>query len=621
MPNIFSINAGNIVEKRKIRSKLTFNVGDKFSGKIIKANPNDKTVTVKLVDGWQFEAEVSEQFDNIDVNKFSKFTVEGYENGKLKIKISNEEAENTDVDEGSLKKVMKQFNLPKDKKNISLLKMMIKFKIPLTRENIAKIKGMIEFQEKILNDENYEETFINKFIQSKGLTLNSQKGSDISKILKNFFSQFKKADLQLLMTLEDNNIDLNEKNLKSFIKFQNGDTNVYKSLDNLKQILSENQKIDGEVIQYKSIEGITNDKELSHTQQDNNHIDYEKNLRLNNDIKMAVSKYNSNFEVNEVENMIDDILNTINNDLDKEDIKLLNKLKDFMTNENEFNIKESELTNKESELINKDSSVGTNKDMNSEVQSEANGKNVVDENNNKSREVRSDNKNNNNERNINSENKSESKNNENIAHKEIEINNKINNTVLKQSIRNNNNAQIIKDDIINKIAEMKNTVEVLLKDKLNLKPQVYEKIMEALNNNMNDFKVFNSISDQYYYLDSPINYNHHEYPCKLIIKDDRKSGKKIDKNNVKIAASVKTVNIGVIDIYITIKNTNMKIEIKSDERWIGILERGKAKLQSELDKNKYSVIMKFEKREKEMNIVNCTDFFEEQNILGIDRKV
>lgn len=614
MPNIFSINAGNIVEKRKIRSKLTFNVGEKFSGKIIKTNPNNKSVTVKLIDGWQFEAEVSEQFDNIDVNKFTKFTVEGYENGKLKIKISNNDAEHTDVDESSLKKVMNKFNLPKDEKNVKLLKMMIKFKIPLTRENIAKIKGMVEFQEKILNDENYEKQFINKFIQSKGLSLNSQKGNDISRVLKNFFSQFKKVDLQLLMTLEDNNIDLNEQNLKSFVKLQNGDMNVYKSLDNLKQILSENQKIDGELLQYKSIDSIIDHKEISHAQEDKNQVINENNLRLNNDMKMAVSKYNSNSEVNEVENMIDDILNTINNDLDKEDINLLNKLKDFVTNENDF-------IDKESGLINKESSEGVNKDKNIEEQSEANEKNVVDEKNEKSREVRKNTKLNSNEKNINSENKTDSKNNEKISHKEIEINNKVNNTVLKQSIRNNNTAQIIKDDIINKIAEMKNTVEVLLKDKLNLKPQVYEKIMETLNNNINDFKVFNSISDQYYYLDTPINYNQHEYPCKLIIKDDRKSGKRIDKNNVKIAASVKTINIGVIDIYITIKNANMKIEIKSDKKWIGILEKGKAKLQSELDKNKYSVIMKFEKREKEMNIVNCADFFEEQNILGIDRKV
>ena len=59
--------------------------------------------------------------------------------------------------------------------------------------------------------------------------------------------------------------------------------------------------------------------------------------------------------------------------------------------------------------------------------------------------------------------------------------------------------------------------------------------------------MFNTISNEYYYLDVPINREMTEYPCKLIIKDNRKDGKKIDRTDVKIVVTVKTVNLGVVD--------------------------------------------------------------------------
>ena len=72
------------------------------------------------------------------------------------------------------------------------------------------------------------------------------------------------------------------------------------------------------------------------------------------------------------------------------------------------------------------------------------------------------------------------------------------------------------------------------------------------NQKLNDVKLFNSISQQYYYLDLPINVKDNEYQFKLIIKDDRKKGKKIDSTNVKIATSIKTINMGTVDAYIKI---------------------------------------------------------------------
>ena len=87
--------------------------------------------------------------------------------------------------------------------------------------------------------------------------------------------------------------------------------------------------------------------------------------------------------------------------------------------------------------------------------------------------------------------------------------------------------------------------------------------------------MFNSISEQYYYLDLPINVKENEYQCKIIIKDDRKKGKKIDSKNVKIATSVKTINMGTVDPYIKINNNNMNIDINCDKFWVKVLDIGK----------------------------------------------
>ncbi len=124
---------------------------------------------------------------------------------------------------------------------------------------------------------------------------------------------------------------------------------------------------------------------------------------------------------------------------------------------------------------------------------------------------------------------------------------------------------LIKDQIKLKTEEIKNMVKEIIENKLNLKPETYEKVMNVFEQKINDLKMFNSISEQYYYLDLPINVKENEYQFKLIIKDDRKKSKKIDSKNVKIATSVKTINMGTVDAYIKINNNNMNIDINCDK--------------------------------------------------------
>ena len=98
--------------------------------------------------------------------------------------------------------------------------------------------------------------------------------------------------------------------------------------------------------------------------------------------------------------------------------------------------------------------------------------------------------------------------------------------------------EAIKADMKNKIENVRDIVKNLI-NQTELKDSGYEKIMNLVKANISDIKVFNSISDEYYYLNIPITADNKEYPCKLIIKDNRKDGKKIDSTNAKMVVSVK----------------------------------------------------------------------------------
>ena len=98
MPGIWNVNNGYNINSKKISSKLTFEVGEKFTGRVV-AKGENKDVTIKLSDGWQFIAEVDGSV-NFEELKLVKFQVEGFDNGKLKLKVINEGTkQDSDVDE------------------------------------------------------------------------------------------------------------------------------------------------------------------------------------------------------------------------------------------------------------------------------------------------------------------------------------------------------------------------------------------------------------------------------------------------------------------------------------------------------------------------------------------
>gem|GEM_PF-3391390 len=199
----------------------------------------------------------------------------------------------------------------------------------------------------------------------------------------------------------------------------------------------------------------------------------------------------------------------------------------------------------------------------------------------------------------------------------------ITNIIQENNINKTNNtsdSKAIMEQINSKMSDMKDTIKQLtgLGD---LNKAGMEKIFNALSNNLNDFKVFNTMSEGYYYMDVPVNYKDKDYNCKLIVKDDRKRGKKIDSKNVKLATSIKTANMGVVDAFITVNNKNLSVDIKSEGKWIKVLESAKNVLMNNVGQMGYNVNISVDEKKQELNIVSCRNFFNSEIVGKLDKRV
>lgn len=175
-------------------------------------------------------------------------------------------------------------------------------------------------------------------------------------------------------------------------------------------------------------------------------------------------------------------------------------------------------------------------------------------------------------------------------------------------------ADKVKQQINEKTENIKDIIKTVIDQNNDGDLGNYNNITNVLNKNINDFKVFNTVSNQYYYMDLPLNIDNHEYNFKLMIKDNRRDSKKLDSTDLKIAASVNTQNIGIVDAYIIVNGLNMKVDIKCDSDWVRFLNKDKSTISSQLQDMGYNIYMSVDKRKEEMNLVNCRDFFDDKHI-------
>ena len=563
MAGIWNINSINNIEARKILSKLSFTVGENFLARVVNLDKLTGEVLLKLLDGWQFSAKLQKPLDNLQEGLL-RFEVEGFEDGKLQIKVLNDNNKQQKLEKDTIDSQLKEKGINVSKDDYVLLDKMIKHDIPLTKENISNMKTLVDFKNKITLNPDEEDAFIAKYMESKNISADSTEGNKVRETLKGFFSELKNISEDDIVTLFENNIDLTEDNIKSFNNVFKGSTAIYKDIKD--KILS--------AINEGSFKGVGKEVNVE---------DVSKNSVISKDQELADS-----------ESIINGKQNEVFGNTDKNKNSLVYKPLDMINDPKELN--ELDGLNKETSIKDLDSNSDASKDKafkdNKDIIS-SNKENVKNSTLDKDLNV------------ISSDEK-----NEVILDKTI-----------KKAHSIDDIAKNIKEQISVKTEEMKNIIKTVLEQKNETKPEAYNNLIQTLDKSINDFKVYNSVSNQYYYLDLPINLNNHEYECKLMIKDERRKGKKIDSTDVKIAASVNTIHMGIVDAYIKVNNHNMDIDIKCDGYWMKLLDTGKEKILDDISNIGYNVYIKVGEREKEMNITNCREFFGDNNLGVINVKV
>ncbi len=546
MPGIYNINNGYANNNKKISSKLTFEVGEKFTGRVVDKGEG-KDITIRLSDGWQFIAETDDKVD-IEQLKLLKFEVEGFENGKLKLKILKGNSQEVTTEDENFQEIIEKEGLSKE--DISILKNMVKHNIPLTRENINQMKGLIQLSQLMNSDTEEINNFIKNYLESNNIDINSREGQNAKELLTKFFNEFKNMTADDILAFIENNLELSEENIKSFNRLFKEDFTIEKLLIKLNENLKQNELSPKDVSAGSNLpNNIENSTQATSTSSSSDNVS-----------TLATKIYNENDPSSKKVDVLD-ILRTLAGQENKENEIVLPKKIDFNKKEN-VNLSKELLENLES-----------NKDIVSTI------KNIIDEDKFIKEMV-------NNETEKNNDGSAKAKVEQFLSNQEGRkvtltndefkqltefINRKFNeNEVVKtdsmpKDIQTGKEINEIKNFEIDKLDKLllndKNDIKIQIKERINnvadivknllshteLNENVYDKITNLIRENINDIKVFNTINNEYYYINFPIQSNFQEYPCQLIIKDNRKDGKKIDSTNAKMVVSVKTINLGEID--------------------------------------------------------------------------
>ncbi|BAH08239.1 hypothetical protein [Clostridium kluyveri] len=549
LAGIWNVNSVYNMNSKQISAKLSFEIGEKFSARVLNLNKYTGEILLKLLDGWKFSAQIDNP-ESIVENKLIRLQVEGFENDKLKLKIVTAEEKGQNQSKDSIRLFIKENSLNLNSEDYDIIEKMVKSGIPLTKENISNIKTTIDFINKIKENSAEEDTFIKNYLLSKNVDPGSQKGNFIKDTLKNFFSELKNISKEDLFILLENNIELNEDNIKSFNKVFKHEGTIYNEVKYLGGILKADE------LTYKSIENTENAKEsgIYKKQQDNivgnlntdGKVTYVNGEKTNTDLKSSIMREN----IDKPSEFSEEI-KSINGE-DKSQTKN-NQSLDINKNISPKDIQEEVIKGKLDNILNyfekgKGTTSRTSKDLNV------------------------------------------------IAGNMDEMVNHI------------------KEQINMKTDEMKDIIRTFLEQNNDSENKFSKNIISQLNSSVNDFKLFNTISNSYYYMDLPINLNDMDYQCKLMIKDDRKKGKKIDATNVKIITSISTENMGIVDAYLTVNNINMNIDIKCNKEWVSLMKQGYETILESLSNIGYNIDIEFHEKKEEMTISTCREFFDDNDI-------
>lgn len=688
MPGVFNVGNNYNINNKRISSKLTFDTGEKFSGKIIKKEGSNEA-TIRLIDGWEFSAEIDGDIDSLDKG-LQRFQVDGFEGGKLKLKLIGKNVNGEEASQSELKEILSKLGLKKE--DIQLVKSMIKFEIPLTKENIREIKGLIQFLDKIQGDPKEIEEFVNKYLMGKGISESSEEGSKINNILKEFLSEFKTLSKEDILLFFENDIEFTKENIKGYNDIFKGKENISKLLDDISSSLSKSKEeiLTNEVMSNSAKEKITQEVseenlnfkmdgniKKSEVQEDlgealtpkldvqeNNEKESNTNNKLANDvyqkrdilsskvsvlsllrslsgqnedlINISLKDILNNRRMEFTSNEFDRTLNSINSLKPEEFISMI---KDTIFQFNEIVAKDivddfnNYLNKSNNETLGITEALDLSKGELEKVLSSVMGKGITlteeeffklkDIINLKYQEIT--------EVELNNTDKSITK--ENLANLNNDISGKVSqevngnkeqinpNNILSKNLNNNIPTKNLVESSLNKGAEENKEI---IKDIIsNIKGDsiVSEKVLDIIKNNINNIKIFNKISSEYYYADIPVNIREREYPCKIIVKDNRKEGKRIDSTNVKMVITIDTKTLGIVDGYMKVLDKKIDIDLKCEEKFVKIIDIAKTKLVNNIKDLGFLVEVKVSKKEEEVSLTTCREFFSSASGISIDRRV
>ena len=477
--NISAFTYGKYIRTEKIgfRGSYDFKQGDTLKGIVVKQDDESNEVTIKLTNGMEIEAEIQ---GDVDLKGgILKFEVTEFKDNTLFLKLSDNKTEvimNFIIKEG-LKK-----------EDYNMLKAMVNYNIPLTRENITTVKSVLEFSGKMNNNPQEIKSFINAYLNSRDIVVNSREGLQIAQKLYEFFKAFSQADLQEVLLFLENNIEFTKGNLDSFNKLFNSE-----NIDAVNEEIGKAIAIEDELLSENTVEQSLKQITLKNGDE---YTGKGQGTEVGKTIMATLVKESSKSQsIND--NIVRDIIK--NHSITDDDAKEIIKL---MRNDSNY-----------------------------------------------------------------------------VMSKEV-IRNIISN--LKEG--NGNSAQIL----------------------------------NIMKSSINDLKLFNKINDQYYCLDVPVNFKENEYPCKLIIKDDRKDGKVIDSTNFKVAVSVKTKKLGTVDAFLNVRNRNIDIQLKCNKNVMNLFVISKNKLKDIVESSGFSTKIEVIERTEELQLLSCREFFNDNNIAVVD---
>ena len=637
--NISTFTYGKYIttEKVSFRGGYEFNQGDTLKGRVIKEDSQSNKVTIKLTNGMEIEAELQGEVDlkggllNFEVAELKDNML------FLKLTANNTEIINEEIAKESIDEIM-NFILKEGlkKEDYNMLKAMVKYNIPLTRENITTVKSIMEFSDKMNNNPVEIKNFINSYLNSRDIAANSKEGVYVSQKLYEFFEAFSKTNLQEVLLFLESGIEFTKENLESFNKLFNNENAMEKVINEVNEKLGNAIAIEDNTLNREILEKTLNQEYSKDV------IEYKNNS--NNDI-------NDMKEVNDIKN-INDIkdIKDIKNINDIKDIKNINDIKDNSINNISILSKSSTGKTIQATLIKESSKDNIiNDGAKSDFFMEDDVKEIIKVLKNENKSMVNENKS---ELNINKEvlresilkhtgkevrlNDAEAKlleviiNKDEIKDKEINfIKNLFNSVESRQKgeekeLKSNDireNIFNISKDLSKNITEKSEGVKEVIRNIIsNLKEsdENSSQILNIMKNSINDLKLFNKINDQYYCLDVPINFKENEYPCKLIIKDDRKEGKSIDSSNFKVAISVKTVKLGTVDALLNVKNRNIDLQLKCDKSVMNLFVISKEKLKEIVESSGFSTKIEIVERTEELQLSSCREFFNDNNIAAVD---